>query len=93
MTDNQLTLLLHGLLAELDAAIEAARDAMPEDAERVQQIEYRVKTEYAKRVLLFEPIEQTHDKVTIEGDYTALAPLVALWDAWAERFEALGDDE
>ena len=43
MTDAQLELLLDGLLAELETAIEAVRGLMPEDAEVTTSQQWRLK--------------------------------------------------
>lgn len=93
MTNQQLTLLLNTLLAELDTAIEAARDAMPEGAERTQHTEYELKPEYMGKYLIFDPISVTHNEIMVDGDYTAIAPLTALRGEWAECFGVLESED
>lgn len=88
MSNEQLALLLSGLLDELDAAIDRAREAMPDSAERETSQEWLRKPEYAGE-WLFVANEKTCDLVTVEGDYLALLPLKALRDAWRERFGIL----
>jgi len=89
MTNEQLYLLLTTMLAELDAAIDGARNAMPGAAERETLSGWRTKAEYVGKILLFTPIEETHEPHTIYGEYLALVPLVALRDAWQERVDML----
>lgn len=89
MTNEQLSVMLLGLLSELDTVIDEARAAMPEAAEREQYAEWERKPEYRDALFLFHVDERTHDKVTRQGEYVALLPLVALQEAWAERFGAL----
>lgn len=93
MTNEQLYTLLSGLLSELDTAIDEAREAMPEDAEREVYTEWRVKPENRGKIFTLTPIEETHDLHTVNGEYTALLPLVALRDAWQERANVLVNDE
>jgi len=89
MSNEQLQILLLGLLAELDAAIDGARNAMPGAAERETSVDWVVKPENVGKILLFTPIEETHEPHTIYGEYLALVPLIALRDAWQERVAML----
>lgn len=93
MNNNQLTLLLNGLLAELDTAIDAVREVMPEGAERKKLTTWELKDEYRGKLLLFLPIEQTHDEVVVEGEYAAIEPLEALRDEWTARFAVLESED
>lgn len=92
MTNEQLQLLLLGWLAELDAAIDGAREAMPGAAERETLDQWVKRPEYADRLVWIET-NTTHEWRTVPGEYLALVPLVALRDAWQERVDMLGNGE
>lgn len=90
MTNEQLQLLLLGWLAELDAAIDGAREAMPGAAEREQWREWRTKAEYIGTYkAMFDLTGETREAYQYEGEYLALVPLVALRDAWRGRVDML----
>lgn len=92
MTNEQLQVLLMGMLGELSAAIDAAGDAMPKDAEREVHEEIRVKPEYRNDALAyFNPNKK--ERVEVQGDYVAMLPLTALRDAWIERVGILTKGE
>ena len=88
MTDAQLELLLDGLLAELETAIEAVRGLMPEDAEVTTSEQWRLKPEYLKKMVFF-PDESMKEFYTVKGDYIALEPLTGLLEAWRQRIRIL----
>lgn len=92
MTNEQLHIYLAGLLAELDTAIDATRDLLPEDAERETEQAWRRRPEYEGALLWF--FDETKcERVTVTGEYLALTPLVALREAWQERMDVLVSTE
>ncbi len=82
MTNEQLCLLLQGMIDELTFALSAAHDAMPVDAEQVTR---RIPKKSAP--LVFGNPDDYHDVST--GDYVALVPFDELRDRWQERVDKL----
>lgn len=89
MTNEQLALLMDGWLAELEVAIDEARDEMPEGAERVKHSSWQLKPEFVGTAYVLyvasHPVSDTHDKVETDGEYVALLPLTQLYDRWMAR--------
>lgn len=90
MTNEQLRVMLAGMIDELSAAIDAASSVMPANAERETIVTYETKPEYiGKMASVFDLTGETKERVERPGEYVALIPVIALRDAWVERFEML----